>query len=498
MFRSMARFYWWSGIGLFEAEANGLYPQARHVVAHYRRLSGWSRDQLAIHLKIESKAVYYAEHEGRGLDSIARLRELCALLHIPPALLGLCDAPGPAGWWLAEYDPWLSGADGWPNGRAVVKHYRRAKSWNQSDFADALGVKLLAVQKMENSGSSLDSLTRRLALRFLLAIPPVLFGLDSEHVTKEFGGTLIGSAKGPTPELITSFRASTDALFAGHYTGHAQDRVLDTLSWLSEAREVRAMTKGNQRLQMLEVESLGYQALAEIENAHASDVVVFSHANRAVQLARDSANVDLLAVALLRRSEVSSDRGYIDLAQRSMNEALLLPVQDDSVKISSTVAACRILAEGVSDEQGRSDVLALIDQARPMLNLPDTFHRYCNRETIVIRQAQGLNLLAAHAPQAQARDLLRRSSDMLLPLSPETPRRAARAKLALAQAYLGLNELDYAATFAVETLPLMDQVKSVLYLPQLVQIYHALRKSKLRDDPNVSRLGLYLHGHGVL
>jgi hypothetical protein len=69
--------------------------------------------------------------------------------------------------------------------------------------------------------------------------------------------------------------------------------------------------------------------------------------------------------------------------------------------------------------------------------------------------------------------------------------------LELAQAFIGLNESDYAATLAVEMVPLMDQIKSVLYLPQLARIYALLRKSKLRHDPRVARVGLYLQERGV-
>ncbi len=351
---------------------------------------------------------------------------------------------------------------------------------------------------MENSGSSLDALSRRRALRFLLAIPPVLFGLDSEHIAKEFGGALRNSAKGPAPELITAFRASADALFTGYYVGHAQNQVESTLSWLQEGREVRKTARGCQRSEILEIESLGYEALSNITHPmYGDDPVVFGYANRAVRLARDSGNAEALSVALTRRADKALD-GFIDLAQHSVDEALQLPVQDEHERVAQVIVAMRVFAAGASDEQDRKRVLDLINQAHPALSGPDTFHRRCDHDIVVIRQSEALNLLAAHAPQAQARDLLRRSSDLLLDLSPEIARRALPAKLALAQAYLGLGELDYAVTFATEMLALMNQLKSIIYLPQLAQIYHALHKSKLRHDPQVARIGLYLHERGAL
>ena len=119
--------YWWLSYGKFAPEPDGLYPQARQVVTHYRERAGLSREQLAPRLGIGAKELYYAEHEGRGLNAITRRRQLCAILHIPPALLGLCEAPEGENWWVADYQPWPAEADGWPHAGLVMKFYRRAK-----------------------------------------------------------------------------------------------------------------------------------------------------------------------------------------------------------------------------------------------------------------------------------------------------------------------------------------------------------------------------------
>lgn len=494
----MARSFWWHSYGPFEADESGLYPQARQVVTHYRCLAGYARAEVAWKLGIGAKAVYYAEHEGRGLDAVVRLRELCSLLAIPPALLGLRDVPGPAGWWQAEYEPWPAGPDGWPDAGAVVKCYRRAKKWTQEQLAAALGVQTLAVRNMERKHSGLDSLTRRRALRFLLAIPPVLLGLDSEHVAREYEKPFSGLSKALAPELIATFQASAHALLTSyHAADHVQDRVDGTLAWLEQAREVRLVARGCEKLQMLEAESLGYQALANITNNYAPDAPVFSYANKAVQLARASEKQDLLCVALQRRATTLMNRGYTDFAKRSLNEALSVSVNDESLRLCRYGEAARILAAGASDEQERSEVFALLDQYRPVTT-QDTFHLRCDFACVIIRTAQTYNLLAAHALQPQARDLLRRSSDVLSSLSSDFARHSVLVKLGLAQAYTGLGELEYAATLAIETFPLLDRMKSVLYLPQLAAIYLRLSKSKLRDDPMVARLGLYLHGRGAL
>lgn len=493
----MVKPFWWSSSGDFEADASGLYPQARQVVAQYRRLSGLTRDQLALQLKIGAKAMYYAEKEGRGLDSIARLRDLQALLRIPPVLLGLCDAPGPAGWWLTEYEPWQSEPAGWPDVGAVVKHYRRAKGWTQAQLAVALGVQELAVRNMENIHAGLDSLTRRRALRFLLAIPPVLLGLDSEHIAREFGGALIGTTRIPSPELIASFRASADSLWSGYIVSHVQDKVGFTLNWLEQAREITSMAHGAQRLQMLEAQSLGYQALTAISKAYAPDMQVMSYANQSVSLAHASHNSDLVVIALQRRAEMLLDRGYVDLAQRSAQEALIDDVSNSALSLSRSAAIARILAATASDAEERSMVRNLLDKSQPATG-DDPFGLYHDSEILTVRTGQTLVLLAAHTPKQEARGLYRQTEKLLRNLAPESARRAILAKLSLAQAYVGLGEPDYAVTLALEALPLMDQLKSVLYLPPLAALYRELRQSTLRQSPQVARLGLYLSERGAL
>lgn len=492
---------WWSYLGDFACDASGLYPRACQVVAAYRRISGLSRQALAEHLHLRSRMFYYTERDGCGLGSVARLRALQALLAIPPALLGLCAAPGPTGWWRTEYEPWPAGADDWPDAGAVVKFYRRAKSWTQSDLAAALGVTELAVRNMENTGSGLDSLTRRRALRFLLAVPPLLLGLDSEHLAREIGKTLVGVSNALSPELLASFRGAADALFTSYHVAHAQEKVGDALAWLSQVHECLTVVPGSQRSYLLEVESLGYQALANITREYAADGQVFSFANKAVQLARSSQNNDLLVVSLLRRAETLINRDAVDLAQRSMQEALLSSVEDEALRLHRFVSAARILAATAADEQERSAVFALLGQAQSVpAPVTDAFHLRGGVDFVTIYTALTYNLLAANAPQRLARDLYRRISDLLL--NPTRTPGSARGELSLtlaqAQAFVGLSELDYAAQFAVESLPLMDQLQSVLYLPRLAALYATLQKSTLHADPQVARLGLYLHGHGAL
>ena len=445
--------------------------------------------------------MYYLESQCRGLDDIDRRRLLCKLLSIPPQLLGIAFPVDGVGWWVREYPAFpVVGEVEWPNPGKVTRHFRKAKGWTQSQLAEALGLTELTVRNMEKKTQGLGSLSRRRALSFLLSIPPLLLGLDAEHIVREFGTVVGTSSKAPAPELITAFRASADTLFDAYYasTASVKDRVTNTLSWLSEAHEFASTVHGSQRSQILEAESLGYQALTNIvRESTAPDSTVLIYANRAVQLARSSRNTDLLVVALQRRAETLIDRGHFDLAQRSIAEALTSPVDDEALRDHRFVASARIRAATATDEQDRLAVFALLNQARP-ISTSDVYHTHGDQELVTLRTTQAYNLLAMNAPSTQAREIWQKVADLLVDLSPASSRRSYIAKIELAQAFLGLGEYDYAVQIALEALPLMDELKSTRHLPQLASMYAELRKGKLRDDPRVARLGLYLFEHPVV
>jgi len=295
---------------------------------------------------------------------------------------------------------------------------------------------------------------------------------------------------------MSVYRSAANSLLSGYILSHEQDRVADTLSWLSHAREVSSMLHGAQRAEMYEVQSLGYQGLVTVTKAFAPDSQVFCYANQSVSLARSAKHPDVLAIALQRRSEMLLDRGHVDLAQRSAREALLSDVSDPALAVSRAAACARVLAATATDREDRFLILGLLEKSQPQSSsADDPFSLHHDREILTIRIGQTFNLLAVNAPESESKGLLRKSRDLLEVLSPASARSMVLVKLELAKAFAGLGEFDAAAILAGEALPLMDQLKSVLYLRPLSEVYAHLRRSALRDAPAVARLGLYLHEH---
>src|SRR5579883_1280317 len=498
--------HWWSSVSDGDFDPDPAYPSCPHpgqVVTHYRCLSGLTRQQVSFRLSVGAKEMYYLEAQCRGLDDMTRRRLLCTLLSIPPELLGLAQAPvavGGVGWWVKEYQAWPAesgeGAQ-WPDPGEVTRYYRRLKGWTQAQLAEALGLTELSVRNMEKQHAGLGMVSRRRALAFLLSIPPLLLGLDAEH-SAQFIDVFAPAARVAVPavELMSVYRSAANSLLSGYILSHEQDRVANTLSWLSHAREISSMLHGAQRAEMYEVQSLGYQGLVTVTKAFAPDSQVFCYANQSVSLARSAKHPDVLAIALQRRSEMLLDRGHVDLAQRSAREALLSDVSDPALAVSRAAACARVLAATATDREDRFLILGLLEKSQPQSSsADDPFSLHHDREILTIRIGQTFNLLAVNAPESESKGLLRKSRDLLEVLSPASARSMVLVKLELAKAFAGLGEFDAAAILAGEALPLMDQLRSVLYLRCLSEVYSQVRKSSLRDSPQVARLGLYLHEH---
>ena len=463
----------------------GSAPKAQQVVAHYRKLRGLSWEQVAAALGIGAKAMYYAEHEGRGLDSIARLRQLSALLDIPPARLGLCIAPRRPDWWIPEYEPWPAGSDGWPQPGAVIRSYRRLKQWIQSDLAEALGIAELAVRKMEKSNVGLDSLSRRRALCFVLAIPSLLLGLDGSH-TQLSAPALLRSAPALPP--LEEIQSAQQCLWNGYYTGHGQDD-LKSFDWsrLRPVRDALPTFAPVQRREYLEQMSLLCQAAGNIALARSSLTQFLSFMDTGVEYARLSDDVKLLSTALGRRAAGLWELGEQEKAEKSIREALSIAPPEEKVK--RYPVASRVLSCSAQDRTDRAEVLAMLD--RIVVN--DRYQNGVDSNIILWARAQVYLNLAQNAPNRSA--LLREAADLLERAesnAPDTLRRKLIIKVEQTRAYAGCGEYDFAATTAIEAFHLMRQVRSVLYLRQLTEVYRTLGQSSYGTSPQVSKLGLLL------
>ncbi len=465
--------YWWISYGFAPGEFG--YPAVGQVVRHFRERHSRSLAEVAAAADLSESMLSRLEREprsrcGSGLDSISRLRCLSELLEIPLVLLGLA----------AEESVDL--AD-------LVQRYRQKKSWTRFDLSMALGVTERLIGSMEKKGTSLDSLSRRRALQFLLGIPPTLLGLDAVHALSSVPAVVRASASPILPSLA-DITTAQKRLWSGYYTSSGQDELQVVRQSLTHLNDALPDLPAVQRPAYLEQLSLFYQASANITLATADTPAVLRYNQFGVKLARLSGNSDALAVALNRRAASQFELGYIEAAAKSIRESLSF-ARDPGVLASSQAVAARVLSTLAIDEQDRTEARSLADGL--IVVDDDPYSVGLDGNILLVCRAQTLVNLSQHVPDRerffnQALLLL----DQADASAPAAPRRMLLIKLAQARAWLGLKEYEYAAQLSVDAFQLMQQIKSVLYLPQFSEIYQALSETKYKSSPQVARLGLLL------
>ncbi|MGH2509377.1 MAG: hypothetical protein ACRDHZ_18515 [Ktedonobacteraceae bacterium] len=488
--------YWWYVYGMFAPDRSGLYPRPGPVIAWYRERAGWSRGQLATAMGVIADVVYKEEHEERGLESLARRRQLCTLLQIPPDLLGLCSLPGDDGWWVREYEPWPAGSDGWPDTGAVVKWYRRAKEWTQPQLAEALGVQEPTVRNMENKKIGLDSISRRRAVGFLLGVPSVLLGLDAAHGQLSSAPVVYTRAASvaqlPSLAKAQAFQAR---LWSGYYAGHSRDKVPQVRALLAQIDDVLPQAPEVERPAWLKVQSLGYQWIGNVLREYADPSVVLVYNKKAVEQARLADDSDLLSIALLRQMVSAYVLGQDEQAVKFAQVLAHIQEPDPVLSSGRAIDSARVLALVASDQVDRSQVLRLVEQCHTFGN---PYGIRLLPETGIVRHAEVLLNLASSARDRSR--LLSQASDLLDRVAPSRSddRFLADVLLTRARVALACKEYDQAAIYTLEAWPLVNELQSLRRLPQIVEIYRALLQSSYAGSSQVARLGLLLFEVGAL
>lgn len=85
--------YWWSSYGPFPpADGQANRPHVGRVIAHYRKMRGWSAARLGAALGIQWRQVYNLERSPELPKSFTRRNMLLRALNVPPVLLGAVAA----------------------------------------------------------------------------------------------------------------------------------------------------------------------------------------------------------------------------------------------------------------------------------------------------------------------------------------------------------------------------------------------------------------------
>ena len=495
---------WWieEAYASFAVSEEG-YPDIGQVCRLYRELKELKPINLAHKLGMTDVAVRGMESKRTGLDSIALRRRLASLLAIPPALMGL-DAlhSDVSGWWLKEgFPPFIAGPDGYPNPGQVVKYYREQKkqqnsSWTQAGLGIALNISDVAVRCMENSNESLDSISRRRALVFILGISPALLGLDSQHYAPEIKIDQLTQKSvalwHPRKISISRFSESLPFYWNGYYTSELLNPLREITDLLRDLSAALLEARGVQRKQGLELLVRYYQLASTIARDQCNYQAAFFYANRAVKLSRCLEHNELLASSFLRRSFISFEQNNFEAALIDLNAACPYarfarsPLKGLVFQVAGHVQAHRSLS-GSEQKQALSllDAAACLAYAGP----------YEDDENFVKFSSEW-----HHVERAEAYLALRKPDDALHELDTASDallhggqaRRLAHLNIYRAKTHMHKNELADATAYALTALSVSKAIQSNIKVSLIFGLYQQLRCSTFGHSPDVARLGLLL------
>ncbi|HEY4388413.1 MAG TPA: hypothetical protein VGN34_28510, partial [Ktedonobacteraceae bacterium] len=384
------------------------------------------------------------------------------------------------------------------------KYYREQKkqsnpSWTQAGLGIALNISDVAVRGMENNNESLDSISRRRALAFILGIAPALLGLDSLHYTADVDAAHL-SKQVVAPwhlemVLINRFRESLPFYWNSYYTSTLLDPMKEISELLRDLSATLLEARGMQKQQGLELLTRYYQLASTIARDQCNYHGAFFYANRAVKLARGLENNELMASSLLRRSFISFEQENFEAALIDLNAACPYarsarsPLKGLVFQVAGHVHAH--LSQSISEQK---KALAMLDDAGQLAYAGP----YEEDENFVRFSADW-----HHVERAEAFLALRKPDDALRELDIAASglmhdgqaRRLAHLDIYRAKAHIYKTEFADATAYALSALTVSKAIQSNIKVSLIFGLYQQLKGSTYAHSPDVARLGLLLRSY---
>jgi tetratricopeptide (TPR) repeat protein len=496
----------------FDTDRDG-FPYPGQVIRYFRQLKikadgkPWTQHDLAQYLGKQDLAVRDMELRDAGLNDITRLRLLANVFDIPLILFGLVALPeqrntngAATAWWIErDFPAFDTGPDGFPYPGQVIRHFRQlkikadGKPWTQSDLAQVLKKKELAVRDMELRDTGLNHLARRRFLVHLFDIPPLLLGLAT-HLPQQRSVTRQSSPVS-TP-IVLSISKALDL-----------EEVRDALTrfWTKQActpHEMLAMIDATVKhfyerypTTSSETRTGVVTDLCEL-HIHASNILrdrgrfrlSLEHLKKAEDLNTLLNEVELQADLLYRRGGVYLDKGDLSLALDEYHAAeqvleKVSPPLQMAVLLETSLAEARI----APSKKQRKVALKKMDQVGHLIRGGQTQAGrekwpYINVDLVRYHLDRSTVLILAGSPK-EAQDEL-----ALIAPAQLRGRRSVYHLILQARACFHLKEYVQAAQLAEQAWPLARVMRSHVNQERIKTLYKHLQQTPFRNNPEVASL----------
>lgn len=308
-------------------------------------------------------------------------------------------------WWHI-YGPFDPGEDNLPSMGQVIAHYARLSGLKTAEIAQrlselgwAIGERRMEQILSDNNKREPQAISRRKVLAKVLAIPVALLGLAGSDVIEHISQV---SRKPPAidSEALMRYESVLRAYWESFYSNTIHRHSDGIQNWIGHLKGlVDQMTAHKTEVLTLQCQ---FDQLSGVEARDKGDLAAayFAH-NRAIEIAQELGNAELLAAGYFRRSKDYIAQGKVESAIEDLKKALvfarrsrdnlkgyvyqttgytitLLPLTSETKKQFQQFMdeAGRILRKGAIESDSSYAQLSLAgyhqDRARGYLNLGDT------------------------------------------------------------------------------------------------------------------------------
>jgi transcriptional regulator with XRE-family HTH domain len=401
-------------------------------------------------------------------------------------------------WWHA-YGPFDPGEDGFPHVGQVIRHYRVMLSMEIEELAQRLNISVRRAYELEETVAMPKSISRRQAVANILGIPFALLNLPRQTVVQpaalqtDMQSTVhAGSNTVIHPDTIQAYEDVLDLAWETYYTSNAQRSARTLNYWQQHLLNVIHVTSGISQDQLIALYCRFLQLGSVIARDRLDTDRAITDANKAVELAFQLKNAELIAASLYRRAKIYVEKQEYDLASKDVEGALPYAGRSrDPLRCYVSVFLAEVYSlVAPAGKQLQRKSLALLDDVGRTVRAKGVLEgdgSYAKVDLPGLYMIRG-DVLRRHGNIQEAQDALIIVSDSL---PPEFTRWRGNLRISEAQLAYAEKDIDGSCHLAIDALSIVEATRSRSNRTKIEHLYTNLSDVDAQH-PLVKDLGMRL------
>lgn len=407
-------------------------------------------------------------------------------------------SPSPYYWWQA-YGPFDPGEDEFPHVGQVIRHYRIMRGMEIEELARRLNISVRRAYELEETVAMPKSISRRQAVADILSIPFALLNLPRQTMVQPTALQTVMQSMAHTgsntvihSDTMQAYEDVLDLAWETYYTSNAQRSARTVNYWQQYLLNAIHEANGISQDQLIALHCRFLQLGSVIARDRLDTDRAITDANKAVELAFQLKNAELIAASLYRRAKIHVEKQEYDLARKDVEGALPYAGHShDPLRCYVSVFLAEIYSLAApADKQLQRKSLVLLDdvgrtvRAKGVLEGDGSYAKVDLPGLYMIRA----DVLLRHGNIQEAQDALIIVSDNL---PPEFTRWRGNLRISEAQLAYAEKDIDGSCHLAIDALSIVEATRSRSNRTKIERLYTDLSSVEIQHS-SVRELGTRL------